>query len=423
MKNSIHNSGSTGTSITQSLRNAAKRVGTAVKSFLGRIVTLVTPSSGPRASQKCVNKKQWPGAYLDKVISDKEFGHMMVRAASSRANQNQATFDENKGNASNSDITPYKPASESEVHNIGIEFESFDDDRKVRANTSITQTLSSNIDSMEKHWHRVFGTKVIREEIFRHVRTESAPSCANHILFLAKQNKGNPIEFGKILNKFFSENEVRNIGIDFGPLDDNQKIEAAISIAKIDKNKIDSMEIRGFSWTTPVFGSEGIGRVNSAFLGLIRSEPVRDKLTNLSMSFRLITHRGCPPDELFIGLNSLKKLDLKFSTPNDRKITLIPRERIDEIKIDFGNVESQSLRQFALLSTDHLIIEDAQSLTSFTPNFVESLKTSTYNRKFTQRYPGPNEITILTEASPELLRAAADSGLNIKFPTAALAIK
>lgn len=226
---------------------------------------------------------------------------------------------------------------------------------------------------------------------------------------LAEKNKGNPAEFEKILDRFFSEEEIRDVGINFQFLDDDQKFCAMSSIRKIDPSKIDSIEIRGYHWSTPMSGSEGYGIPNKRFLEFMHSALVRNKLTSLSMSCWLITHRGSPPPDFFISLEALKKLDLTFRTPNGRSLFFYATEKIDEIKIDFGEVESQGLRVFALKSTKNLIIT-GESAYNFTANSLEKLK-------FSQKIYGgfPDEIIVQKHETPELIKAAVDFDMKIKF--------
>ncbi|WP_278653042.1 hypothetical protein [Pandoraea pnomenusa] len=208
----------------------------------------------------------------------------------------------------------------------------------------------------KKQWQGVFGNRIIRNEIFRYVQMHSAPSCANHIRMLAEKNKGNPAEFQKILDRFFSEEEIRDVGINFKFLDDDQKFCAMRSIRKIDPSKIDSIEVRGFHWSPPMSESEGRGTLNNSFLEFMSSAPVKNKLTSLSMRVWLTTHRKDPPPHLFMSLHSLKKLDLTFDSQNKTQIYFYPIKQIDEIKIDLGHTNSPCLLEFALKSTKNLII-------------------------------------------------------------------
>lgn len=259
-------------------------------------------------------------------------------------------------------------------------------------------------------WKSVFSNKVIADVIFRHLRTASATSCANLIRELAAQHRGNPAEFKGTLKRMISKDGIRQLGVNFKGLDDQQKMDVLDVIETLNPELCDSIELQGFLWDTGISGSRGWGPLNARLQGFLRSDIACMKLTSLAMEFWLLTTRGSPDPELISGLKALRKIDFVCGSSNGRCVALYkPWQPLDEVRLDF-----------AFPNGPH------RNLVTLKPVYERASRLILQGHctfELTDRHltliaeANPAEVIIIAKnaPAPELVAAAKASGLKVSF--------
>ena len=259
-------------------------------------------------------------------------------------------------------------------------------------------------------WKRVFGSKVIADRIFRQLRTASATSCAKLIRELAAQHSGNSAEFKGTLKRMISEDGIRQLGVNFKGLDEQQQIDVLDVIETLNPELCDSIELHGFVWDTGLSGSRGWGPLNARLQAFLRSDIASKKLTSLAMKFWLLTTRGSPDPELIRGLKALRKIDFVCGSSNGRCVALYkPWQPFDEVRLDFA-FHNGPYRNLVTLKpvyerASRLILQGdcTFGLTDRHLMLIAEAK--------------PAEVIIIAKdaPAPELVAAATASGLKVSF--------